>query len=328
MRLHLQLFYLFLISLSATICKAHEIRPGFLQIQQQSSTTYSVLWKVPRTTDKVLNVQPEFDAAFTLKETSTPKLLEAFMLYVYQLDGKKSLANTSLRINNLSTTRIDVLVDIRFLNGEHHTFLLQPTNNTVIIPESQNSWQVVKTYTILGVEHILLGFDHLLFVLALLIITVGFSKLLKTITAFTIAHSITLSFSVLGIASLPGPPVEAAIALSIVFLAVEILKVQQNKPTITSEKPWLVAFCFGLLHGFGFAGALESIGLPQSEVPLALAMFNIGVELGQIAFVTVALLIMHFSKNIIPQNKYTKKIVPYFIGSLAAFWLIERIAGF
>ncbi|ETN96370.1 membrane protein [Zhouia amylolytica AD3] len=320
---------IFLFGLTFNSCFAHEVRPAYLQIDQISdSNEYSVLWKVPRTVDKVLNIQPKFENGFDLNETISPRILDAFVLYTYKLTGSKNLTNTLLTINNLNTTGIDVLVDVRLLNEVHHTFLLQPTKSSVIIPETPSKWTVAKVYIILGIEHIILGFDHLLFVLALLIITVGFKKLLKTITAFTIAHSITLSFSVLGIANLPGPPVEAVIALSIVFLAIEILKLQQGKSTFTSQKPWLVAFIFGLLHGFGFAGAIQDIGLPQNEIPLALATFNIGVELGQIIFVVIILIFIKFVKPQIPQQTWINKLVPYAIGSVSAFWLIERITGF
>ncbi|SDQ98760.1 HupE/UreJ family protein [Flagellimonas zhangzhouensis] len=307
---------------------AHEVRPAYLQINEVSSNTYNVLWKVPRTADKVLDIQPLFNNSFTLNETIAPRILEAFVLYTYQLKGPISLSNTTLTINNLNKTGVDVLVDIRLLNGEHHSFLLQPSKNIIVVPEKPNKWMVAKTYIVLGIEHILLGFDHLLFVLALLLITKGFKKLLKTITAFTLAHSITLSFSVLGIASLPGPPVEAVIALSIVFLAMEILKIQKGVPSLTSQKPWLVAFSFGLLHGFGFAGALQEIGLPQQEIPLALATFNLGVELGQILFVILVFTLLKLPKSFMPKHVWMQKIIPYAIGSVASFWLIERIIGF
>ena len=320
------LFLLYIFSVASLW--AHEVRPAYLQIQEQSPNVYSVLWKVPRTVDKVLDIQPKFEESFSLKETVPPRILEAFVLYTFQLEGEESLANTELRIDQLNTTGIDVLVSIRLLNGENHNFLLQPTQNSVRIPETPSKLKVAKIYTVLGIEHILFGFDHLLFVLALIMITMGFKKLLKTITAFTLAHSITLCFSVLGIAYLPGPPVEAVIALSIVFLALEILKAQQGQPTLTSQKPWVVAFSFGLLHGFGFAGALLDIGLPQNEIPLALATFNIGVELGQIMFVLIVLAVMKPIQLFFSKIQGYSKIIPYTIGSIAAFWLIERIAGF
>lgn len=250
------------------------------------------------------------------------------MLYSYLLQGEEPLAGQTLQINNLDRTMVDVLVNVKYLNGEQVTLMLKPDQTQEVLPGKTEPWSVVKTYTVLGIEHIIFGIDHLLFVLALIIITKGLRKIIKTVTAFTLAHSITLSLAVLGVVNFPGPPVEAVIALSIVFLAVEILKKAQGKESLTSQKPWLVAFSFGLLHGFGFARALAEVGLPQSEIPLALAFFNVGVELGQIAFVLVvslALGLLAIRRN---WPIYWKKIPAYAIGSVAAFWLIERIAGF
>ena len=174
-----------------------------------------------------------------------------------------------------------------------------------------------------------MGIDHLLFVLALLFITKGIRKLVKTITAFTVAHSITLSLSALGIVGLPGPPVEAMIALSIVFLGLELLHSKERKESLTLKSPWIVAFTFGLLHGFGFAGALSDIGLPQGEIPTALLLFNIGVELGQLVFVIVAMaLLWGFRLFEITWPKKARLIPPYAIGGLASFWLIERVVAF
>ncbi len=197
-----------------------------------------------------------------------------------------------------------------------------------MIPGESSRFDVIKTYTVLGIEHILLGIDHLLFVLALIMITKGKWRILKTITAFTLAHSITLSLAALGIVNFPGPPVEAVIALSIVFLASEILRNYKGEQTLTGKKPWIVAFTFGLLHGFGFAGALADIGLPQTEIPLALAFFNIGVELGQIIFVIFMLAVIYVINLKKDWPPVLKKIPAYAIGSLAAFWMVERIAGF
>ena len=231
-------------------------------------------------------------------------------------------------IEGLKKTLIDVLVRIEYLSGEEVVFMLQPDNDQMIVPGETTTWDVIKTYTYLGMIHIWMGIDHLLFVLALMIITLGFKKIIKTITAFTVAHSITLSLSILGYASLPGPPVEAVIALSIVFLAVEILRIQEGKQTLTSKKPWLVAFVFGLLHGFGFAGALTDVGLPQTEIPLALAFFNIGVEIGQIVFVLVVLVVLWALRKLKLKKGNYQKLAPYAIGSVAAFWVVERVVGF
>jgi hydrogenase/urease accessory protein HupE len=178
-------------------------------------------------------------------------------------------------------------------------------------------------------DHILSGFDHLTFVLALLLIVSGARRLLITITSFTLAHSITLAAATLGVLWVPGAPVEATIALSILFLASELVKVNRGQPSLTASYPWIVAFVFGLLHGFGFAGALGDIGLPQNEIPLALLMFNIGVELGQLLFVAFILAIVMILNRLRREwPAWTRQIPAYGIGGIAAFWLIERIAGF
>lgn len=307
---------------------AHEVRPAYLQISETGNNIYKVFWKVPTIRNAEPDIKPIFPKGYTLEMLRTPQTRGNGMVYAYVLKGNESLAGKQITIEGLSSSGIDALINIEYANGEKASLLVQPGKNSGIIPGKTDKGQVVKTYTILGVEHILFGLDHLLFVLALIIITKGFKKVLKTITAFTLAHSITLSMAVLGYANVPGPPVEAIIALSIVFLAVEILKNINGEQTLTSKKPWLVAFTFGLLHGFGFAGALAEVGLPQSEIPLALAFFNVGVELGQIGFVILALILI----KILALNKNwpmaLKKLPAYAIGSIAMFWMIERITGF
>ncbi|MBO0324138.1 HupE/UreJ family protein [Muricauda sp. CAU 1633] len=314
--------------LSTRSVDAHEIRPAYLQIVQQSDNQYQLLWKVPTLGDMVLKIYPRFEDSFELTEAGLARPVSGAMIHNYMLTGNRPLEGSHIEIVNLNKTMVDVLVNITYLNGEKVSLMLQPDATGALLPGKTSKWQVVKTYTVLGIEHIWFGIDHLLFVLALIIITVGFKKIVKTITAFTLAHSITLSLAVLGYANLPGPPVEAVIALSIVFLASEMLKLQQGKPSLTAQKPWLVAFSFGLLHGFGFAGALADVGLPQSEIPLALAFFNVGVEVGQIVFVLAMLLILRLlalKKDWLP---VLKKIPAYAIGSVAAFWAIERVIGF
>lgn len=307
---------------------AHEIRPAYLQIIQTDEQSYEAFWKIPRLDDKVPKISPSFPNQFEVSELSKPKLVLSSAVYSYTFTSEQELRGKTISINGLDKTLIDALVTIQFLNGEKMTFLLQPNKSTFEIPLEASKMNVIKTYTILGIEHILIGIDHLLFVLALIMITAGKWKIIKTVTAFTIAHSVTLSLAALGYVNFPGPPVEAVIALSIVFLALEIIKYHKGEQTLTSQKPWLVAFAFGLLHGFGFAGALADIGLPQQEIPLALAFFNIGVELGQlifIAFTLVIIFILNFYKS---WPKWIKTIPAYAIGSVAFFWLIERIASF
>ncbi|GJM28436.1 MAG: membrane protein [Cyclobacteriaceae bacterium] len=307
---------------------SHEMRPAYLQITQIEENIYTIHWKIPRRGDMVIRLKPVFPDAGELHEASIPKSTSGAMLYTYQLQSDQPLEGQSLYIDGLERTMVDVLVSVEYLNGEKSSLLLKPDDNQAILPGTTTKWHVVKTYSILGVEHIWFGIDHLLFVLALIIITKGLGKIIKTITAFTVAHSITLSLAVLGVVNFPGPPVEAVIALSIVFLAMEIVKNQQGQQTLTGKKPWLVAFTFGLLHGLGFAGALAEIGLPQTEIPLALAFFNIGVELGQIAFVLVVALLLSLLAYKKTWPVVLKKIPAYGIGSISAFWLIERIAGF
>jgi hydrogenase/urease accessory protein HupE len=192
----------------------------------------------------------------------------------------------------------------------------------------------VQTYTLLGIGHILLGFDHLLFVLALLLLVDGTRRLIMTITAFTIAHSITLVFATLGFVSVPGPPVEAMIALSIVFVASEIIHGRQGRPGLTQRYPWVVAFAFGLLHGLGFAGALAEVGLPQASIPLALLFFNVGVEIGQLLFIAAVLLLLALGRRVLAMTGrheppgWLWRLPPYAIGGMASYWVFERVAGF
>jgi hypothetical protein len=185
-----------------------------------------------------------------------------------------------------------------------------------------------KRYVGLGIEHILLGVDHLLFVLGLLLIVRGPWMLVKTITAFTLAHSITLALATLGVVHVPARPVDAAIALSIVFLAAEILHARQGRPGLAARKPWVVAFAFGLLHGLGFAAALTQLGLPQSESPLALLFFNVGVEIGQLMFVGVFLALGWALRQLqVTWPRWSEAVPAYAIGTIAAFWFIERTSG-
>ncbi len=307
---------------------SHEIRPAYLQIVQVTENSYNVYWKIPRMGDAVPKIQPIFHPSFSMELLKDPNITPDSVIYSYKISSEEILQGTILTIEGLNKTLIDVLVNVTYLNGQKVTLMLQPDKDASIIPGETSTYDVIKTYSKLGIEHILLGIDHLLFVLALIMITKGKWRILKTITAFTLAHSITLSLAALGYVNFPTAPVEAVIALSIVFLAVEIVKNLNGKETLTSQKPWLVAFTFGLLHGFGFAGALADIGLPHQDIPWALAFFNIGVEIGQIAFVLVVLLfikLLSYKKN---WPVIVKKIPAYAIGSMAAFWLIERVVRF
>ncbi|MDN3204528.1 HupE/UreJ family protein [Algoriphagus sediminis] len=324
----LRLFLLFvLLGLNLKVC-AHEIRPAYLQLVQIDETSFEIYWKVPMLGDLVPKINPVFPSGFQLESLNLPNRTAGSVIYSYRLTSDKTLAGQQLYIDGLNKTLIDALLTITYLNGETVSVLLQPDKDTIIIPGESKLIDIIQTYTILGIEHILLGIDHLLFVLALILIVKGNWKIIKTVTAFTLAHSITLSAAALGLVFIPGPPVEAVIALSIVFLALEIVANQNGKETLTSKQPWIVAFTFGLLHGFGFAGALSDIGLPQQNIPWALGFFNVGVELGQILFILVVLGILRILAIYKNWSPKLKLVPPYLIGSIACFWLVERILSF
>jgi hydrogenase/urease accessory protein HupE len=245
------------------------------------------------------------------------------------LKASEPLRGQSVRIAGLEGTMTDVLVRIEFADGTSWTQRLTPARPAAVIPARESGLAVAGVYLELGVEHILRGIDHLLFVLALLIITRGGWKLVKTVTAFTVAHSITLALATLGFVHVPQPPVEAVIALSIVFVAAEILHDRQGHAGVTERAPWIVAFTFGLLHGFGFAGALSEIGLPQGQIPVALLFFNLGVEAGQLLFIGAVLGFIAVIRRLrMPLPRWAELVPPYAIGSVAMFWVIQRVVAF
>jgi len=316
-----------LINLSFT-CKlqAHEVRPAYLHIKQINTQEFDVLWKVPTASGRELSIQPVFPEDFLL-DLQTERQQMGSKIYNYTAQYRGTLAGKTISISNLEKTLVDVMVHIELENDIQHSFLLHPDHPEVIIPIEPNRISVFISYIRLGVDHILLGYDHLLFVLVLLLLISNFSSLLWTISSFTLAHSITLCLASLDILTLPPAPVEAIIALSIIFLVKEYLTVQQGRESLTSSHPWVVAFTFGLLHGFGFAGALNEIGFPQNQIFTALLSFNIGVELGQIMFILACLLFMKIGSwlKIFSQLALLKKVMTYCIGSLASFWFITRM---
>jgi hydrogenase/urease accessory protein HupE len=239
------------------------------------------------------------------------------------------LRGRTVRIQGLEHTMTDALVRIAFADGSTWVQRLTPQQPQAVVPERQSGWAVAGTYLALGVEHILFGIDHLLFVLALILLTTGTWRLVKTVTAFTVAHSITLGLATLGFVHVPSKPVEAVIALSIVFVAVEIVRARERRSGLAARMPWIVAFTIGLLHGFGFAGALSEVGLPESHIPVALLFFNLGVEAGQLLFVAVALAGIGIARCLWKvRPRWAELAPPYAIGGLASFWVIERIAAF
>jgi hydrogenase/urease accessory protein HupE len=309
---------------------ADEIRPAYLQISEKSPHLFSLLWKVPAKGNKKLSLDVILPTNCTNKSQPRRQLVNSAYIERWMSVCEGGLAEQTITIKGLGTSNTDVLVHLEFLDNTSQSVQLTPVNNSYTVNATASSWQIVRTYTWLGITHILLGFDHILFVFALLLIVKNMRRLLWTITAFTLAHSITMAGATLGLVQLPQQPVEAIIALSILFLAMEIIHEKQGKIGLASRFPWIIAFIFGLLHGFGFAGALAEIGLPQQAITLALIFFNIGVELGQIMFVSAVVLLNYILQNF-KHPKLQEKVemvVVYGIGGLSTFWFIERVSSF
>ena len=311
------------------LAQAHESRPAYLEVNETTAGRYDVLWRTPLNAGMRLPIILKLpDDAENVIEPSVRELPDSLVerRIIKVADG---LAGKRIDFVGLQATITDVLVRVRLLDGSESTSLVHPSNAWMEVTGSRALMSVAGSYTLLGIEHIGFGIDHLLFVLALLIITNGTVQLLKTVTAFTIAHSITLALATLGFVHVPSKPVEATIALSIVFVAAEIIRRRVGCDGIASRAPWIVAFTFGLLHGFGFAGALSEIGLPQNHIPAALFFFNVGVELGQIAFIAVVLSLIAFVRQMrLRLPRWTELIPPYAIGSIAMFWVVQRVAAF
>lgn len=306
--------------------EAHESRPAYLQIRETAPGRYDVLWRTPVNSGMPLPVVLQLpEATRNAGEPVIQRLNDSTVerRRIELPDG--ALAGQRIEFVGLQATITDVLVRVSWLDGRQVTEIVRPARPWVELTDRQSAWQVAKTYATLGIEHILMGIDHLLFVVGLMIIVRSTRSLIKTITAFTVAHSITLGLATLGYASVPADPLNAAIALSILFLGVEVVRLWQGKTSFTLRHPWIVAFAFGLLHGFGFASGLTMVGLPSGDIPLALLSFNVGVEIGQVAFVLIILL-LHRALGILQFNlpRWAPYVPGYLVGSLGAYWTIER----
>jgi hydrogenase/urease accessory protein HupE len=305
------------------------MRPCYLELKEIEPEVYSVLWKVPARGDMRMGLYIRFSE--DTEELAPPVGVIRDNAHVERWRVRRTggLAGSDIHVDGLQSTLTDVLVRIETLEGAVHTSRLSPEQPGMTVPATMGMGGIAWTYLVLGVEHILGGIDHLLFVFALLLLTTGAKRLVKTITAFTVAHSITLSAAVLGFVRVPAAPVEPVIALSIVFLAAEIVNGHRGRAGLAARSPWVVSFAFGLLHGFGFAGALSEIGLPRTSIPLALFQFNVGVEVGQLLFVAVVLIAMAGLRRIRTTWPVWVRLGPaYAIGSIATFWCMQRIAGF
>jgi len=310
---------------------AHEMRPALLNIIEQQPGWYEVTWKVPTLPGYNLEIQPVLPASLAAYGPPASHDVPGAKVQVSTYQAQEGgLAGETITIDGLSATQIDVMVRINFVDGTTQSAILRPAEPSFTVPAPGTRAEIAWIYLRLGVEHILQGVDHLLFVLGLLLIVSRRWMLFKTITAFTIAHSITLFAATLGYVSAPIKPIEATIALSILFLGPEIVRVWRGQTSFTIRNPWVVAFAFGLLHGFGFASGLNTIGLPTTEIPVALLLFNVGVEVGQLLFVLAILMLEHFSRNVLAIRwpRWVTALPAYTVGSLGAFWTFQRVAVF
>jgi len=319
-----------LIALGPAPAVAHESQPGLLELRQltadPSQQTWEAIWRAPiyfgQPHPARLVLPADWD---TVAEPTLQRLPSSELHRQLVRIAPATLDGSVIAFPGLDQTITDVFVRVTRLDGTESSQVVRPTKPQAVLRGERPWSQTAGEYLVLGFHHILLGVDHLLFVLGLLIIVRGPRQLIETITAFTVAHSITLALATLGYASIPAPPLNAAIALSILFLGPEIVRVWRGQTSFTIRHPWVVAFGFGLLHGFGFASGLSTVGMPRAEIPLALLMFNIGVELGQLVFVALILL-LHQALRVLEFRwpRWAELGPAYLIGTLGAYWTIQR----
>ncbi|MFA3920348.1 HupE/UreJ family protein [Ruegeria sp. 2012CJ15-1] len=321
------------LAFAANAGHAHALDPGYLDIRQLTAESWQVLWRTPDVNGRAMEIEAVLPEHCSPARGPDPTSDGAAWLSVWVAECDSGLAGHPITVKGLEAQRNDVLLRLQPLDGEPTTLRFTPQTPVLTVPIAPTIWSVFASYFRLGFEHILEGWDHLLFVFALFVLVRDPWRLVGAITAFTVAHSITLALATLGVLRVPGQPVEAVIALSIVFLALEILKQRDGQMRLSEQFPWIVCFCFGLLHGLGFAGALSEIGLPPTEIPAALIAFNIGVEAGQLTFIAAlfALFLLGRSSRHLTTptvKSIAKSATGYSIGCLATYWLVERVSGF
>ena len=320
--------------LAPAAAAAHEVRPAYLQVTEVSAGRFDVLWKQPILPDadpglvRRLPIAPRFPAHCRESGRDLPDLTASALIERWTLNcGETGLGGAEISIDGLPRTLTDVLLRVRLLDAAAFDHLLRSEAPRVVLSAGPGGGAAVPAYLRLGVEHLLFGFDHVLFVVGLLFLVRRPLQLVQVVTAFTAAHSITLALSTLGLVTLPQRPVEAVIALSILFLAVELARGEGERSAL-ARSPWAIAFGFGLLHGFGFAGALTEIGLPESARAAALLLFNVGVEIGQLAIVGVLLALLRIVRiSRTPVPAFAVQAPVCVMGAVSAYWFVERVAS-
>jgi hydrogenase/urease accessory protein HupE len=306
--------------------QADEIRPGYVAFTQESATGWALSWKLPMRGGLTPESRPILPGGCMIEGEPQRAIAGVAVEFRAKVTCKEAVAGGKIGMSAMVTSQTDILVRVAPLGRPVQALRLTADVPVATIAEKPDRWRVAKTYFLIGVEHILFGYDHLLFVVCLVLLLSGLWTIAKAVTAFTVAHSVTLIGTTMGLIGLPQAPVEAVIALSIMFLAVEILKKDPDRPRLSERLPWLVALFFGLLHGFGFAGALREVGLPESDVPTALLTFNLGVEAGQLLIVVAAIAMFRVLRRC-PESagQAALKLGAYAIGVTASYWFIERL---
>jgi len=320
----------FLLLTSPLVLLADEFRPALLELNERDGGWVDLTWKLPMRGNRVLALAPVLPEFLQqIGPGSARQVPGAWLETRSYRSGQQTLNGVTLGVEGLDAIPADVLLRVKLRDGTEHSAILRSGTSSFTIPEQATRMNLAISYWRMGTIHILEGYDHLLFLLTLLLIVSGIWPLLKTVTAFTLAHSLTLALATLGLLYIPPVPTEAVISLSIVLLAVEVVRKHQGQLTLSERYPWLIAFTFGLVHGLGFAGALSEIGVPRGEVPLALLMFNLGVETGQVMFVVaVSLLLAGLYRLHSHSALGLARATPYAIGGVAMFWTIQRIVLF
>ena len=308
------------LALLSTPVFGHEVRPAYLQIKETDPNVFSVLWKQPILQDRRLAIDPLLPDECAAVSPVNREVTGAALLQTWRIECP--LRQGTIHISGLSRTITDVMVEVSRLDGEQSTHLLRPNAPSLDLSDPSPP---VAAYLTLGVEHLIFGIDHVLFVIGLVLFIPNHWSLLKTITAFTVAHSITLALSVLELVRLPQGPVEAVIALSILFLARELTMPEERRSVLTRGRPWIMALLFGLLHGFGFAGALADIGLPRDQLALSLFLFNVGIEIGQILIIAMLLGLLWMARRLAGDVALAERAFVYGMGCMAAYWTIDRV---
>jgi hypothetical protein len=321
-----------LVLLWAQNAAAHALNPALLELEEDEPGIVRVVWKVTVSENSADDFSPSLPGCNDLSSHASTHV-GVGIVSSWTVRCEHPLAGTSVGVRGLVTTAEETLLRVRLADGRHFTTVLRARAADFVIPAKVAPLKVVAAYTLLGVRHIASGTDHLAFVLGLIFLIGIRRKLFAAVTAFTAAHSLTLGLSTFGLISVPSALTEAFIALSILFLAVEVARPVGERSAWSVRWPWVLAFGFGLLHGLGFAGALAEVGIPAGDIPYALCAFNLGVEVGQLAFIASVITLAKIARAALrpfplATPEAATRAGAWIIGTASAYWTFDRVAAF